>query len=55
MEVKLGLTLREECWLRAFENRVMRKIFSSGLGEVTVLWELHNEQLCDLYSRLNII
>ena len=42
--------LREEYWPRAFENGVMRKIFSRGLGEVTVLWELLNEQLCDLYS-----
>jgi hypothetical protein len=32
MELELGLTLREECWLRAFENRVMRKIFGRGWG-----------------------
>jgi hypothetical protein len=33
MEVKLGLTLREEYWLRAFENTVMRQIFSRGWGK----------------------
>jgi hypothetical protein len=31
----LSLTLREECWLRVFKNRVLRRIFGSKRDEVT--------------------
>jgi hypothetical protein len=43
--------LREECRLRVFENRVLRRIFGPKRDEVTVRWEkLHNEELHDLCS-----
>ena len=50
------LTLREECRLRVFENRVVRNIFGPMRDEVTDEWrKLHNEELNDLYSSLNIV
>jgi len=46
-----SLTLREECRLRVFENRVLRRVFGSKRYEVTGEWrKLHNEELRDLYS-----
>jgi hypothetical protein len=43
--------LKAEHRLRAFENRVLRKIFGSKRDEVTGEWRrLHNEELCDMYS-----
>jgi hypothetical protein len=51
-----SLTLREECRLRVFESRVLRKIFGPKRDEVTEEWrKLHNEKLNDLYSSPNII
>jgi len=51
-----SLTLREERWLRAFENRVLRRIFGPKRDEVTGEWRtLHNMELNDLYSLRNII
>jgi hypothetical protein len=40
-----------------FENRVLRNILWSKWDEVTGEWEkkLHNDELYDLYSSLNII
>jgi hypothetical protein len=39
-----------------YENRVLRRIFGSKRDEVTGSWrKLHNEELCNLYSALNII
>jgi hypothetical protein len=51
-----SLTLREEHRLRAFENRVLRRIFGPKRDEVTGEWrKLHNEVLRDLYSSPSII
>jgi hypothetical protein len=51
-----SLTLREEHRLRAFENRVLRRIFGPKRDEVTRDWrKMHNEELHNLYSSLNII
>jgi len=41
-----SLTLREEHRLRAFENRVLRRVFGPKRDEVTGEWrKLHNEEL----------
>ena len=51
-----SLTLREEHWLRVFENRVLRRVFGPKRDEVTGEWrKLHNEKLSDLYSLPNIV
>jgi hypothetical protein len=42
--------LREECKLRVFKNRVLKRIFGPKRGEVTGEWrKLHKEELNDLY------
>ena len=52
----MSLTLREEHWLRVFENRVLRKIFGPKRDDVTEAWRcLHDEKLYDLYASSNII
>ena len=51
-----SLTLREECRLRVFENRVLRRVFGPKRDEVTGEWrKLHNEELNDLYCSPNIV
>jgi hypothetical protein len=51
-----SLTLREEHRLRAFENRVLRRVFGPKRDEVTGKWrKLHNEELNDLYSLPSIV
>jgi hypothetical protein len=51
-----SLTLREECRLRVFENRVLRRIFGPERDEVTGEWRrLHKKELYALYFSLNII
>jgi hypothetical protein len=51
-----SLTLSEEQRLRAFENRVLRRIFGPKRDEATGEWRrLHKEELNDLYSSPNII
>ena len=49
-----SVTLREECRLRVFENRVLWKILGLNWDEVTGEWrKLHNEELNDLYCSSN--
>jgi hypothetical protein len=44
------LALREERKLRAFENRLLRRIFEPKREEITGEWrELHDEEPRDLY------
>jgi hypothetical protein len=51
-----SLTLREECRLRVFENRVLKRVFGPKRNEVTGEWRrLHNKELYALYSSPNII
>jgi len=51
-----SLTLREECRLRVFENRVLRRIFGPKRDEVIGWWwKLHYEELNDLYCSPNIV
>jgi hypothetical protein len=41
--------------LRVLENRVLRRIFGPKIDEVRGEWRrLHNEELNDMYSSLNI-
>jgi hypothetical protein len=50
-----SLTLREEYRLRAFGNRVLRRIFIWEGDEVIGDWrKLHNEELHNLYPSSNI-
>jgi hypothetical protein len=47
--------LKEECRLRIFENRVLRRIFGPKRDEVTGEWRrVHYEELYDTYSSPNI-
>jgi hypothetical protein len=42
--------------VRVFEKRVLRRIYGPKSNEVTREWrKLHNEELNDLYSSLNIV
>jgi len=48
--------LREECRLRVFENRVLRRTFGPKRDEVTGEWrKLHKGEHNDLYSSPNIV
>jgi hypothetical protein len=47
--------MREECRLRVFVNRVLRRIFRRKRDEITWEWRrLHNEELYAPYSSINI-
>jgi hypothetical protein len=51
-----SLTLREECRLRVFENRVLCRIFEPKRDKVIGDWrKLHNEAFNDLYCSTDII
>jgi hypothetical protein len=50
-----SLTLREEHRLRAFENRVLRRIFAPKREEDGSWRKLHNDELHSLYSSSNIV
>jgi hypothetical protein len=48
--------LREECRLRLFKKRVLRRIFGPKRDKVTgECTKLYKEKLCDLYSSPNIV
>jgi len=48
--------LREERWLRVFENRVLRRVFGPKRDEVTGEWrKLYNDELRNLYSLPSIV
>jgi hypothetical protein len=48
--------LREECRLRVFENRVLRKILGPKNDDAAEECRgLHNKELYDLYTSPNII
>ena len=50
-----SLTWREECRLKIFENRILRKISGPKRDRVTGEWRrLHNDKLNDLYLSPNI-
>jgi hypothetical protein len=47
--ISWSLKLREECRLRVFKNRVLRRIFGPKKDEVTGEWRrLHNRALCSV-------
>jgi len=48
--------LSEECRLRVFENRFLKRIFVTKRDKVTGEWrKLHSEELNDLYSSPSIV
>jgi hypothetical protein len=50
------MTLKEECRLRVFENRMMSRLFGPKKDEVTGEWRrLHNKELYAVYPSPNII
>jgi hypothetical protein len=51
MGLNWSLTLREECRLKVFENRVMKRVFGPKRREVRGGWrKIHNEELHKLYT-----
>jgi hypothetical protein len=51
-----SLILREECGLRIFENRVLRRLFGPKSEEVRGEWkQQNNEELNDLHCSSNVL
>ena len=50
-----SLTLREECRLRVFVNRILRRIFGPNRDENGEWRRLHNEEFHSLYRSSNIV
>ena len=50
-----SLTLKEECRLRIFENRILRRIFGPKGDESGEWRRLHIEELRSLYRLTNIV
>ena len=50
-----SLILREECRLRVFENRILRRIFGPKRDENWEWRRLHNEELHSLYRSPNTV
>ena len=50
-----SLILREECRLRVFEKRILRRIFGPKRDENGGWRRLHNEELHSLYRSPNIV
>ena len=51
-----SLTLREECRLRLFENRILRRILFGPKRDENGEWRrLHNEEHNSLYRSLNLV
>ena len=50
-----SLTIKEECRLRIFENRILRRIFGPKRDENGKGRRLHNEELHSLYRTPNIV
>ena len=50
-----SLTLREECRLRIFANRILRRIFVPKRDENGEWRRLHNDELHSLYRSPNIV
>ena len=48
-----SLTLREECRLRVFENRILMRIFGHKRDENREWRRLHNEELFGMYRSAN--
>ena len=49
-----SLTLKEECRLRIFEKRILRRIFKPRRDSNDEWIRLHNDELHSLYRSLNI-
>jgi hypothetical protein len=49
------IELREECRLRVFENRILRRLFGPKRDENGEWRRLHNEELHSLYRSPNIV
>ena len=51
----LSLTLREECRIRVFESRILRRIFGPKRDKNVEWRKLHNEELYNLYRSSNLV